>query len=1548
MLIDTKTRFSGIDELGDVSWGTHFCLFYETKEDLLNILIPYFKAGLENQEYCLCITSDPFIAEAAEPALREAMPDFEQRLNKGQIEIIPHTEWYLQGGYFDPLKVRQGWVDKLNQALAQGYAGMRFVANISWLEKQDWDRFAAYEGTLEQAFHQSKMIGICAYSLERCLAVGVLDVVRHHQFTLARRDGVWESLEGVELKRAHAEVQKINTDLEHLVEERTAELAVANDQLRREILERKRIEEALKESRERMQVALQAAQIGTGEWDIQTNQSSVSNGLEQIFGYAPGAFRPGFAQFIERVHPEDRERFRTSMEEALAGKGDFALDYRIIWPDGSIHWITSQAQIFFDDTGRPTRLVGAAMDITERKLGEEALRISERKLIEAQRIAHVGYWERDVDSGTITWSDEVYRIFGISPEERVLTVKWVGKFIHPDDQEKVFQAVTQALQGGRRYNIEYRVVRPNGEVRIVHSQGDVILDDSGKPHRLFGVVQDITERKRAEDELKKFELIFSNTPDGISLVDKDYRYQSVNAAYEKVSGLKRKQLLGRTVPEYLGKQIFEEYVKPHFDRCLAGEIINYQEWFHLPTLGKRFVDVTYFPFIDAQDQIAGVVAMSRDITERKQAEEALRESEWRYREIFDNVLDALYLLEVTPDGGFRTLEVNPALERLTGIPRSFSVGKLQEETVPSDVAAIVNAKFRHCVEVGRPIEEEVELDLPSGRRYFQSTLIPARDATGQIHRIIGISHDVTERKRSEEALLISEARLQAAIDAANIGLWDWDLISGQMIGLGHHDKLLGFAPGTFDSTYSSFEKQIHPEDLEELNNAVQRARNDRSEYAHEYRVVWPDGSIHWIAGRGRFVYSEMGQPVRMYGAVLDITERKQAEEAIKQREEQLKISFEAAKIGTGEMDLQTNQITLSNAMRQVIGFPPGTFKATFQEYAQRVYPEDRAMVQQLVEGAIAGQPEINVDYRIVWPDGSIHWVTSRARTFYDEAGKAIRLVGAIMDITGLKQVEEALRISEQKSMEAQRVAHVGYWERDADSDLITWSDEVYRIFGISPDEDPTLTISRVRELIHPYDRGKVLQIAMQLPRDKLSHHSEYRIVRPNGEVRIVQGSVLQSYDDAGKHRLFGVVQDITERRQAEELIRHQSARSQLLADISRTLAEVGLDYQNVMNTVVKRTAELIGDLCVIGTYSNGGKQNMPTAAYHRNPRALELIQKGYEQNWHSNPQRMRKLLSNEIIYVPVVNPEEFRATLDPVFWPYFDEVGISSLIYVPLQVQGQVVGVLGVLRDRYGPPYTHEDQAYLKDIADRAALTMQNARLFEQVQASQGRLRVLSHRLVDVQESEQRRLAREIHDDISQTLAVLVMQLGTARNLLPKSAKKIDVILERSEELTEETLEHTRSIIAGLRPQVLDDLGLLPALRHLGEELHHTAGVIVKVRSSHLPKRLPSTIEITLFRIVQEALANIRKHAKADHATISLIQESKRVVLSVQDDGIGFEMQSGRDHQSSDIVINGGLVIPAGHFGLIGIQEQVMALGGSFQMKSAPGEGTWIQVELLL
>lgn len=143
--MNQNLRHSGIDIIGDVPWGTHFCQFYQTREDLINILVPYFKEGLENNEFCMWVTSQPLDVEKAKEALKKAVPDFDIYMEGGQIEIIPYTEWYKRGGFFDSDRVLNGWVEKLNQALAKGYDGLRLTGNTFWLEKKDW-LFGTYYG----------------------------------------------------------------------------------------------------------------------------------------------------------------------------------------------------------------------------------------------------------------------------------------------------------------------------------------------------------------------------------------------------------------------------------------------------------------------------------------------------------------------------------------------------------------------------------------------------------------------------------------------------------------------------------------------------------------------------------------------------------------------------------------------------------------------------------------------------------------------------------------------------------------------------------------------------------------------------------------------------------------------------------------------------------------------------------------------------------------------------------------------------------------------------------------------------------------------------------------------------------------------------------------------------------------------------------------------------------------------------------------------------------------------------------------------------------
>ena len=183
-----NTRDSGIDIIGEIPWGTHFCQFYQTKEDLMDILIPYFKAGLENNELCVWITSQPLEVEEAKEAMRSAVLDIDIYLDKGQIEIIPYTNGYLKKGIFDPDIVVNSWIEKISQALARGYDGLRAAGDNRWVEKEGWIGFVDYENKVDAVIDKHNVIALCPHYLDMCSTAETIDVVSNHQFALIKRN----------------------------------------------------------------------------------------------------------------------------------------------------------------------------------------------------------------------------------------------------------------------------------------------------------------------------------------------------------------------------------------------------------------------------------------------------------------------------------------------------------------------------------------------------------------------------------------------------------------------------------------------------------------------------------------------------------------------------------------------------------------------------------------------------------------------------------------------------------------------------------------------------------------------------------------------------------------------------------------------------------------------------------------------------------------------------------------------------------------------------------------------------------------------------------------------------------------------------------------------------------------------------------------------------------------------------------------------------------------------------------------------------------------
>ena len=372
-MVATELRKTGISVVGDIPWGTHFCHFYETEKDLLDILIPYLATGLENNEFCMWVVSVPGNVEGARNVLSRAVPEAARHLAAGDIEIVPLSHWSRADETLDVQRVSNDWREKLAQVLAGGYAGMRVVGNAAWLTEDDWKDFLRYEKVLNELIANQRIILSCTYPLATSRADEVFDMARTHQFAVAKRNGVWEMVETPELKGAKAQIRRQNEELERRVVERTREIAAANEELRREIIERTRAEEAQRENQQQYESLVHT--IDGIVWEIDDPQgfefTFVSKQAERLLGYPSEQWlgEPNF--WIEHLHPDDRGWVIDYCRQCTARRESHQFECRMIAADGQVVWLRDIVTVNVSDNNS-VRLSGVMVDITANK-GAEAL-----------------------------------------------------------------------------------------------------------------------------------------------------------------------------------------------------------------------------------------------------------------------------------------------------------------------------------------------------------------------------------------------------------------------------------------------------------------------------------------------------------------------------------------------------------------------------------------------------------------------------------------------------------------------------------------------------------------------------------------------------------------------------------------------------------------------------------------------------------------------------------------------------------------------------------------------------------------------------------------------------------------------------------------------------------------------------------------------------------------------------------------------------------------------------------------------------------------------
>jgi PAS domain S-box-containing protein len=528
---------------------------------------------------------------------------------------------------------------------------------------------------------------------------------------------------------------------------------------------------------------------------------------------------------------------------------------------------------------------------------------------------------------------------------------------------------------------------------------------------------------------------------------------------------------------------------------------------------------------------------------RRRTEQALRASEERFRALMQFSFDVYW--ETDAQHRFTRQEFS---ERLADAPaRRSEIGKTRWEVPYLEPDEEAWRKHRATLDAHLPFRD-FELARPTadgGKRYVSVSGLPVFDEAGRFVGYRGVGRHITERKRVEVELRSRQELLDLAQKAARAVAFDWYIGARESENRWspYLEAMYGLEPGTFDGTYQGWKKLVHPDDWPAVKLAIKRA-HDSGDIDAEYRVIHKDGRVHWLRAKGRMFFDSQAQPERMVGFMIDVTDRRQAEEELRASEARVRTFVDRATDAFFLMDEQIRVVDVNRqacdslgwSREELIGMYPGEFDVAL----------DEPSIQRLAQRARAGEI-ITFETRHRRKDGTTFPVEVRSGTF-EQGGKLFYLALA-RDISERKQAEESLRQSEAYLTEAQRLSHTGSWAFDVASNRYVYtSEESDRIFGIDPHgEKPTREV--IFERIHPEDRSSWKRNLEKSLREKVDTTDQYRVVLPNGEVRHIHTIRHPVVNSAGEVvKLIGTSIDITERKRAEEELRASEARFRTFVD----------------------------------------------------------------------------------------------------------------------------------------------------------------------------------------------------------------------------------------------------------------------------------------------------------------------------------------------------------------------------------------------------------------
>jgi PAS domain S-box-containing protein len=664
----------------------------------------------------------------------------------------------------------------------------------------------------------------------------------------------------------------------------------------------------LQESKARLEEAQRVAHVGYWDWNLETGEVIWSDETYRIFGFKPQERTMDFATVRGMVHPEDREALYSGVDVEIDSGVHPIAEFRIVTPSGEVRTVRAVTSKLWsalpggpdnEESGRARRLFGTVQDITDLKRAEDArhtlsqdLQESRAWLEEAQRVAHLGYWVWDLETNRVIWSEETYRIFGLVPLVGSFDIGIVGEMLHADDREAVFRTAEEAIRSGTRADCEHRLVRPDGEIRVVHSLGDLKQNSEGRT-QMFGTTQDITDRKRVEEERHTLSSALQQSNARLEEAQRvahigHYEFNPVenqvtwSAELCSIWGLppvkgpiEMELVFGMIHPEdreYAARAV-EEIIR-------SGSHLKAEHRIVRPDGEVRFVQVLGTVKRDAAGSAYELFGTCQDITDRKLAEQALRRNQF-------------YLSEgerlahmgswASSDLGIRwsddlNIYWSDEVYKIYGLDPKNGAPNLQQYLAaihPQDRASMAET-IKSMHEQRRGCDVTKRIVRPDGElRHVRCVGIPVFE-DGVFQGFHGTTMDVTSQELLTQELRRERAYLAEAQSLAHIGSWACNLATREIFHSSDENaRLYGFDPSRGPLPFDLFYGTILPEDERTIRAKLGDAIRAGADYDVDFRIRRADGDIRFLRGIGH--HNPSHETGEYFGITMDITERKRAE-----------------------------------------------------------------------------------------------------------------------------------------------------------------------------------------------------------------------------------------------------------------------------------------------------------------------------------------------------------------------------------------------------------------------------------------------------------------------------------------------------------------------------------------------------------------------------------------------------------------------------------------------------------------------------------------------